>query len=278
MRSGALLCRFAIIVTHMIVLLHELSSVVMNLSCGLKLWCPLSSSASCCWLEVFYLDLVLITFFFVPVSVSVCLYYTALCDCDYYSQITRRTRPQVRHGSVFETRPDPVSTLGNIKKTNEVVKKVCVEPRPSALNMTLPAFAAERRRLQEIAGTWCRRPQQHRSITPARISAARAAAVDWCDGRTDGRLAITWTLPRILSGQRQHFRAWIILMIVTAVQRKYIPFIQFKWLQLVENSCDALRLLLFVLQKYISRTLIDATQPTSGLEVTHHWINRMSLC
>jgi len=108
----------------------------------------------------------------------VCFSLSLLCDCDYYSQITRRTRPQVRHGSVFETRPDPVSTLGNIKKTNEVVKKVCVEPRPSALNMTLPAFAAERRRLQEIAGTWCRRPQQHRSISPARISAARAAAVD----------------------------------------------------------------------------------------------------
>ena len=30
-------------------------------------------------------------------------------------------------------------------------KQVCVEPRPSALNMTLPAFAAERRRLQQIS-------------------------------------------------------------------------------------------------------------------------------
>jgi len=30
------------------------------------------------------------------------------------------------------------------------ISQVCVEPRPSALNKTLAAFAAERRRLQQI--------------------------------------------------------------------------------------------------------------------------------
>jgi len=35
-----------------------------------------------------------------------------------------------------------------------LIEKVCVEPPPSALNMTLPAFAAERRRVQHCAGIY----------------------------------------------------------------------------------------------------------------------------
>ena len=75
-----------------------------------------------------------------------------------------------------------------------VIKQVCVEPRSSALNMTLPAFAAECGRCSRCrptaAGT--RRSQLSTDICcPRPCSAANqphaAAAVDRRDRRTDGQ-------------------------------------------------------------------------------------------
>jgi len=67
------------------------------------------------------------------------------------------------------------------------IKQVLIEPTQSALNMTLPAFAAERRRLQHGDG-------RHQSIAlgallqaPALSSKPVVAAVDRWDRRTDGR-------------------------------------------------------------------------------------------
>jgi len=62
-----------------------------------------------------------------------------------------------------------------------VGKKVCVKPPASALNMTLPAFAAERRRLQQISiDSWYAAPpgaQQQTRRTPLLLPV----------GSTDGR-------------------------------------------------------------------------------------------
>jgi len=73
-------------------------------------------------------------------------------------------------------------------------KKLSVQPpRPSALNMTLPTFAAKRGRLQEISiDSWYAAP------VPAAIdrrSTANqphaAAAVDWRDRQTYGHATVT---------------------------------------------------------------------------------------
>ena len=73
-------------------------------------------------------------------------------------------------------------------------KQLSVEPpRPSALNMTLPAFATKRGRLQDISiDSWYAAP------APAAIdrrSAANqphaAATVDWRDRQTYGYATVT---------------------------------------------------------------------------------------
>ena len=64
------------------------------------------------------------------------------------------------------------------------LEQVSVEPRPSALNMTLPAFAAERRRLRQISiNSWYTRPQGIQQSAPNQPHAA--AAVDRRDRQTD---------------------------------------------------------------------------------------------
>jgi len=78
-----------------------------------------------------------------------------------------------------------------------------VQPRPSAVNMTLPAFAAERRRASAV----------DRYFLSAGRSAANpphtAAAVDrrnrQTDGQTDGRPAVLQTLLLILCGHCQRY-------------------------------------------------------------------------
>jgi len=71
------------------------------------------------------------------------------------------------------------------------IEEVRVEPRPSALNITLPAYAAERR-LQAYRlsiDICCRRPRSAANQPNA------AAAVDrrhrQTDGRTDGHRTVT---------------------------------------------------------------------------------------
>ena len=66
-------------------------------------------------------------------------------------------------------------------------QQVCVEPPPSAFNMTLPAFAAERGRLQHGA-------RSHRLISAADAGAQQQTrrpqlllSVDGTDRRTDRR-------------------------------------------------------------------------------------------
>jgi len=70
-----------------------------------------------------------------------------------------------------------------------IAKQVCVEPRPSALDMTLPAFAAERRR---------RVPAIDRYLLQAPALSSKPAARRCCsrstgrkDGRTDGHPIVT---------------------------------------------------------------------------------------
>ena len=60
-------------------------------------------------------------------------------------------------------------------------KRVCVEPPPSALNTTLPAFAAKRTRLQLSTDICRKRAQQQINRTPLLL------LIDGTDGRTDGR-------------------------------------------------------------------------------------------
>jgi len=62
---------------------------------------------------------------------------------------------------------------------------VCVEPPSSALNVTLPAFAAERQRLQHGAAAsidMCCRRRRSAANPPAAV-----AAVHQRDRRTDGQ-------------------------------------------------------------------------------------------
>ena len=76
-----------------------------------------------------------------------------------------------------------------------MLKQVCVEP-PSALNVTLPAFAAQRRRLQNDACSTI--TALCRYLLPTGSSAANppaaADAVDRWDKWTDRQLTITQTL------------------------------------------------------------------------------------
>jgi len=63
---------------------------------------------------------------------------------------------------------------------NEKEKQVCVEPPPSALNMTLPAFAAERRRLHcSMAPGLAQGAQQESRLPPLLLS------IDGTDRQTD---------------------------------------------------------------------------------------------
>jgi len=72
----------------------------------------------------------------------------------------------------------------------ELYKQDSAQPLPSAVNVTLPAFAAERRRL--LHGARCAPEAIDRYLLAAGRSAANppvaAAAVDrWTDRRTDAR-------------------------------------------------------------------------------------------
>jgi len=105
-----------------------------------------------------------------------------------------------------------------------------VEPRPSALNMTLPAFAAERGRLQEISiDDWYTVPAAIDRPAPA-LSSKLAACRCCCrstgqtDVLTDGRTPERYTDPaprttRAASitvggdGRTQHF--WALVQFVT---------------------------------------------------------------
>jgi len=71
------------------------------------------------------------------------------------------------------------------------MKQICVDPPPSALNMTPPAFAVECLRLQH--GT-----RNYRSISAADAGAQQQTrrppmllSIDGTDRRTDGRPTIT---------------------------------------------------------------------------------------
>jgi len=61
-------------------------------------------------------------------------------------------------------------------------EQVCVQPPPSTVNMTLPAFAVERRRLPSVDISCPRGAQQQTCRTPLLLS---------IDG-TDGRTAAAW--------------------------------------------------------------------------------------
>jgi len=70
----------------------------------------------------------------------------------------------------------------NGDKITHTHTQVCIEPRSSALNMTLPASAAERRRLQNMSTDSCMRcvsTQQQTSRTPLLL------LIDGTDRRTD---------------------------------------------------------------------------------------------
>ena len=62
---------------------------------------------------------------------------------------------------------------------------VCVQPRSSAVNTALPAFAAERRRLLSIDISWQRGAQQQTRRTPLLLS------IDGTDRRTDERSTVS---------------------------------------------------------------------------------------
>jgi len=62
-------------------------------------------------------------------------------------------------------------------------EQVCVEPRPSALDVTLPAFAAERRRLQLV-----RVARSYRPISPLSSKPAGRRCCYRSMGQTNGRM------------------------------------------------------------------------------------------
>jgi len=88
--------------------------------------------------------------------------------------------------AIFFGLGDVLATYGSHMATPTdsdcIAKQVCVEPRPSALDMTLPAFAAERRR---------RVPAIDRYLLQAPALSSKPAARRCCsrstEGRTDGR-------------------------------------------------------------------------------------------
>ena len=90
------------------------------------------------------------------------------------------------------------------------MKQVCVQPPPSAVNVTLLAFAAKRRCL--LHGARSVPAAIDRYLLPAgRLAAnpshAAVAVSRWdrhTDGQTDGRPTVTQTLFDILCGQRQY--------------------------------------------------------------------------
>ena len=100
---------------------------------------------------------------------------------------------QAIHYAIFFGLGDVLATYGSHMATPTdsdcIAKQVCVEPRPSALDMTLPAFAAERRR---------RVPAIDRYLLQAPALSSKPAARRCCsrstgrkDGRTDGHPIVT---------------------------------------------------------------------------------------
>jgi len=79
-------------------------------------------------------------------------------------------------------------------------QQVCVEPRPSVLNMTLPAFAAERRRLQQISiDSRYSAPAAINQQTRRRCCRSTVQTDGQTDGRTDTRpLHRPYPTPRTL--------------------------------------------------------------------------------
>jgi len=91
-------------------------------------------------------------------------------------------------------------------KHHRQLKQVCVQPSPSAVNVTLPAFAAERRaaaglllRASACCTTIAARLQLHIDLLHAGRSAANpphaAAAVDRWDRQIDRRTLDRYTDP-----------------------------------------------------------------------------------
>jgi len=78
----------------------------------------------------------------------------------------------------------------------KIVKQVCVEPSPSALNMTLPAFAAERRRMEQTSiDSWYAAPADTRARaqhqTNYRMPRCCCRSTGQTDRRTDGCPTVT---------------------------------------------------------------------------------------
>ena len=65
------------------------------------------------------------------------------------------------------------------------IQQECVEPPPSALNMTLSAPAAERRRLQQGAGSYRSISPARRALSSKKKPPATGATVDRWDRQTD---------------------------------------------------------------------------------------------
>ena len=85
---------------------------------------------------------------------------------------------------------------------------------PSTLNMTLPTFAADRRRLQHGAPTYL-----HTRRSPANPPAV--AAVDRRDRQTDGHPTVTKTLLYLLCEQRQ----WLSSVVGNSTRQHYCSII-----------------------------------------------------
>jgi len=105
---------------------------------------------------------------------------------------TDERRNSLQVPAVRSRRRRRVDVLKPVQTYQRTAHLTCADPRPSALNMTLPAFAAERGRLQEISiDSWYAAPVPAAIDRLAWCSAAKpphaAAAVERRDRLTDRR-------------------------------------------------------------------------------------------
>ena len=102
-----------------------------------------------------------------------------------------------------------------------LLEQVCVDPRPSALNMTLPAFATERVRRKRLSIDTC-----CRSIS-SKPAARRCSwrSTGQTDGQTDGhtdRQTDTWSLHRF------RFLGWRPSAVFRFFKLKFSPTVYFR--------------------------------------------------